>query len=57
MLYHHTVVTKEWSDVHENVLCRTTFAGLRGIGMQEKMLNVNKILFNVCSFERIVVVI
>jgi len=36
MLYHHTVVIKEWRDVARDVLCRTTLSWRHTIGMWDK---------------------
>ena len=41
MLYHHTVVVKEWHDVAWDVLCLTTFSWRHSIRMWEKRYKCN----------------
>jgi hypothetical protein len=60
MLYHYTVVIKEWCDVARDFLCRTTLSRRHIIGMREKTHQckqcITKRLFNVihsCYVSRI----
>ena len=42
MLYHHTVVIKEWHDVVRDLLCRTTLSWRHIIGMHSNSTLVNE---------------
>jgi len=43
MLYHHTVVIKEWCDVAQNLLCRTILSWRHIIGMRGKHVNESNV--------------
>jgi hypothetical protein len=43
MLYHHTVVIKEWRDLARDLLCRTILSWRNIIGMRVKHVNVSNV--------------
>jgi hypothetical protein len=44
MLYHHTVVIKEWCGVAQVIMCRTTFSGYQSIGYLHISSSTNVII-------------